>query len=334
MIVVSCLRRIVTNSKSNYIFFFFNKKTAYEMRISDWSSDVCSSDLTGPADGLDNCELFFLEALRSARQRIWIASPYFVPDEQIVSALELARLRGVEVRILLPQRVDRMLVQLASYGYYAMAERAGIEIYRYQPGFLHQKVLLVDDDIVSIGTANLDNRSFRLNFELSIVVADRPFSAAVAAMLREDFARSSEHTSELLSLMRNSTPVFSADGHTLSLNAALPILVKLAGYGYVAMAERAGIEIYRYQPGFLHQKVLLVDDDIVSIGTANLDNRSFRLNFELSIVVADRPFSAAVEAMLREDFALSRRVAPGELDERSFWFRFGVGLSRLLAPVL
>src|SRR3546814_9393752 len=76
-----------------------------------------------------------------------------------------------------------MLVQLASYGYYAMAERAGIEIYRYQPGFLHQKVLLVDDDIVSIGTANLDNRSFRLNFELSIVVADRPFSAAVEAML-------------------------------------------------------------------------------------------------------------------------------------------------------
>src|SRR3546814_9096018 len=55
---------------------------------------------------------------------------------------------------------------------------------------------------------------------------------------------------------------------------------------------------------------------------------------KLSIVVADRPFSAAVEAMLREDFALSRRVAPGELDERSFWFRFGVGLSRLLAPVL
>src|SRR3546814_6587158 len=107
------------------------------MRIRDWSSDVCSSDL---------------------------------------------------VRILLPQRVDQMLVQLASYGYYAMAERAGIEIYRYQPGFLHQKVLLVADDIVSIGTANLDNRSFRLNFELSIVVADRPFSAAVEAMLREDFA--------------------------------------------------------------------------------------------------------------------------------------------------
>ena len=110
--------------------------------------------------------------------------------------------------------------------------------------------------------------------------------------------------------------------------------VHLASYGYYAMAERCGIEIYRYQPGFLHQKVLLVDDDIVSVGTANLDNRSFRLNFELSILVWDKGFAGAVEAMLLDDFALSRRVAPGELDERSFWFRFGVSLSRLLAPVL
>src|SRR3546814_9857593 len=93
------------------IMFFFEQETAYEMRISDWSSDVCSSDL-------------------SARRRIWNASPYFVPDEQIVSALELARLRGVEVRILLPEKPDQLLVYLASYGYYAMAERAGIEIYQ------------------------------------------------------------------------------------------------------------------------------------------------------------------------------------------------------------
>jgi cardiolipin synthase len=145
---------------------------------------------TGPADVRDSCELFFLEALRSARRRIWIASPYFVPDEQIVSALELARLRGVDVRILLPQRADRFLVHLAGFGYYRLAERAGIAIYRYEPGFLHQKVLLVDDEIASVGTANLDNRSFRLNFELSIVVWDRAFAAAVAHMLEEDFARS------------------------------------------------------------------------------------------------------------------------------------------------
>jgi cardiolipin synthase len=199
---------------------------AHEVPDLNWSPELAEEGgqrvlplPTGPADSQDNCELFFLEALRIAKRRIWIASPYFAPDEQIVSALELARLRGVEVRLLLPQRPDQLLVHLASFGYYAMA-------------------------------------------------------------------------------------------------------------------ERAGIGIWRYQPGFLHQKVLLVDDEIVSAGTANLDNRSFRLNFELSILVWDGPFARAVEAMLREDFALSRRVEPGELDECSFWFRFGVSLSRLLAPVL
>src|SRR3546814_1931586 len=77
---------------------------AHELPELSWEPQVADADgqrvlamPTGPADVLDNCELFFLEALRSARQRIWIASPYFVPDEQIISALELARLRGVEV---------------------------------------------------------------------------------------------------------------------------------------------------------------------------------------------------------------------------------------------
>ena len=100
------------------------------------------------------------------------------------------------------------------------------------------------------------------------------------------------------------------------------------------MAERAGIEIYRYEAGFLHQKVLLIDDVLTSVGTANLDNRSFRLNFEISLVVWDVRFAAEVEAMLARDFTVSRRVIAGELDEKSFWFRFGVSLSRLLAPVL
>ena len=145
---------------------------------------------TGPADAQDTCELFYLEAIRSARKRIWIASPYFVPDEQVVAALELARLRGVEVRILLPHRSEHLMVHLAGFGYYPTAERVGIEIFRYRPGFLHQKVMLVDGDLVAVGSANLDNRSFRLNFELSIVIWNREFAQAVEAMLAEDFAES------------------------------------------------------------------------------------------------------------------------------------------------
>lgn len=145
---------------------------------------------TGPADPQDSCELFFLEAIRSAEKRIWIASPYFAPDEQIVAALELARLRDVDVRVLLPEKGQQLLVHLAGFSYYPTAERTGIQIYRYAPGFLHQKVLLVDDSLAAVGTANLDNRSFRLNFELSMVVWDREFAQGIEAMLQDDFAQS------------------------------------------------------------------------------------------------------------------------------------------------
>ena len=145
---------------------------------------------TGPADYWDSCELFLLEAITSAQRRIWIATPYFVPDEQVLGALQLARLRGVEVRLLLPGKADHLWVDWASYAHYPIAERAGIEIYRYQAGFLHQKILLVDDRLASVGTANLDNRSFRLNFEISLLVMDTGFARQVEAMLMADFANS------------------------------------------------------------------------------------------------------------------------------------------------
>ncbi|MGD8368262.1 MAG: cardiolipin synthase [Desulfobacterales bacterium] len=144
---------------------------------------------TGPADELESCGLFFLETINGARERLWVASPYFVPDRQIVSALQLAALRGVDVRLILPQKADHLLVYLSSFSYLEEAEKAGVKIYRYQPGFLHHKVLLVDDELAAVGTANLDNRSFRLNFEITVVVNDRGFAGEVEAMLREDLAR-------------------------------------------------------------------------------------------------------------------------------------------------
>ncbi len=143
---------------------------------------------TGPADELESCGLFFLEVINGARERLWIASPYFVPDRQIVSALQLAALRGVDVRLVLPEKPDHMLVYLSSFSYLEEAEKAGVKIFRYQPGFLHHKVLLVDDQLSAVGTANLDNRSFRLNFEITIVVNDRTFAGEVETMLRNDLA--------------------------------------------------------------------------------------------------------------------------------------------------
>lgn len=145
---------------------------------------------SGPADDIDTCELFFVHMIHAAAHRLWITSPYFVPDTSVVTALQLAALRGVDVRIMLPQKPDHILVYLSAFSYLEPMEQVGVKIYRYQPGFLHQKVMLVDDDIAAVGTANLDNRSFRLNFEVTAVVADAPFVAEVRAMLERDFEAS------------------------------------------------------------------------------------------------------------------------------------------------
>lgn len=141
---------------------------------------------TGPADTWETCSLFFLNCINNARSRIWIASPYFVPDFQIMNALQLAALRGVDVRILIPEKADSQLIRIAAYSYLVQACQAGIGIYRYQPGFMHQKVILVDDRYAAIGTANLDNRSMRLNFEITAVTTSRHFIEDVEAMLTDD----------------------------------------------------------------------------------------------------------------------------------------------------
>ena len=145
---------------------------------------------SGPADDLETCGLFFLHAIHSAKRRVWIASPYFVPDPKVVAALQIAALRGVDVRILLPEKADHILVWLSSFSYYGETKPCGVRLFRYQPGFLHEKVMLVDDEIATVGTANLDNRSFRLNFEITLMVVDAAFGARVKAMFEEDFARS------------------------------------------------------------------------------------------------------------------------------------------------
>ncbi|MEJ2535170.1 MAG: cardiolipin synthase [Gammaproteobacteria bacterium] len=161
----------------------------------DWSPrPVPNSDqksvivATGPADPLETAGMFFVHALNSATERIWITAPYFVPDDAVVKALMLATLRGVDVRILVPAQGDSLPVQLASYFYMELLAESRVQFCEWGPGFMHQKVMLVDDQISSIGTHNFDNRSFRLNFEIAAVVYDAPFNREVEAMLRDDLA--------------------------------------------------------------------------------------------------------------------------------------------------
>ncbi len=143
---------------------------------------------TGPADDLETASLFFLDAINAAEERLWIVSPYFVPDEQLMSALQLAALRGVDVRVLIPENPDHQLVYLSSFSYLEEAEKSGVKLFRYLPGFLHQKVMLIDDRASAIGTCNFDNRSMRLNFEITMIIIDEAFASEVEAMLEQDFA--------------------------------------------------------------------------------------------------------------------------------------------------
>jgi cardiolipin synthase len=144
---------------------------------------------SGPADPQETGSLFFTAAIHAARERVWLSTPYFVPDHAVRAALQLAVLRGVDVRVLIPARPDHHTVFLASTLHAHHAVRAGIRVFRYQPGFLHQKALLIDRDCAAIGSMNLDSRSFRLNFEVGALVVDPAFAADVAAMLDADFSR-------------------------------------------------------------------------------------------------------------------------------------------------
>ncbi|MEZ5556832.1 cardiolipin synthase [Haliea sp.] len=147
-----------------------------------------------PSSILEQAGLMFLQVIVAARQRIWIASPYFVPDRSIVSALQLAALRGVDVRVIIPDEPDGPVVGMANWSFTRELLPAGVKVYRYQGGFLHQKVLLMDNHLAGIGTANFDNRSFRLNFEITLLVDGEQFASEVQAMLEADLQQCREVT--------------------------------------------------------------------------------------------------------------------------------------------
>lgn len=146
----------------------------------------------GPTQRFETAKLFFVSALQSAKERIWLSAPYFVPDPAVMTALELAALRGVDVRIITTGKPDSWPVFLAAFHYMNELRDIGIRFYAYQPGFLHEKVALIDDEFSTVGTPNFDNRSFRLNFEVTALIVDSTFAAEMERMLEADFAHAVE----------------------------------------------------------------------------------------------------------------------------------------------
>jgi cardiolipin synthase len=142
---------------------------------------------TGPADKFEACSIAFADVIGQSRERLWVVSPYFVPDTDMRIVLYAAVLRGVDVRLMLPNKPDHMLVWLASNAHADDMVEHGVSVYRYEKGFLHQKVLLMDNRLAGVGTVNFDNRSFAINFELTAWMTDEEIVAEVQKMLAQDF---------------------------------------------------------------------------------------------------------------------------------------------------
>ena len=149
---------------------------------------------SGPDSDWQSIMQAYFAIISSAENRIWINTPYLVPDESIMMALKTAALSGVDVRVILPSRPDHKTVFWASMGNIEDLLKAGVKVYKYQKGFIHAKILLADGSAASIGTANLDIRSFQINFEVNAFIYDKE----IVMEMEKDFLADIEDSKEVL----------------------------------------------------------------------------------------------------------------------------------------
>lgn len=141
---------------------------------------------SGPTAQWSNIAMMFHKSIANAHHRVYIQTPYFLPTEGLLKALQTAALARVDVRIMMPRRTDSRLLQYASFSYIAECLRAGIKIYLYNPGMMHAKTLIVDDEIASVGSTNFDFRSFEHNFEANLFVYSPRFTQEMAEIFHRD----------------------------------------------------------------------------------------------------------------------------------------------------
>ncbi len=143
---------------------------------------------SGPDSQWETIHRLHVGLIHAAQRRVWLVTPYFVPGEAAMMALTSAALGGVDVRLLVPKRSDSLLVTLAARSYFDDLMAAGVKIYEYGPRMLHTKALLVDESAALIGSANFDHRSFRLNFEVTMLFADADVASRLAHLIEGEFA--------------------------------------------------------------------------------------------------------------------------------------------------
>lgn len=144
---------------------------------------------SGPDSALQNIRNNYLRLINKARKSIYIQTPYFIPDESIFNALIIAIYSGVEVNIMIPCKPDHPFVYWATYSYVGDMVMAGANCYTYDDGFLHAKGIIIDEKVYSYGTANMDIRSFQLNFEVNAVVYDEKEAQKMVNIFKTDISK-------------------------------------------------------------------------------------------------------------------------------------------------
>jgi cardiolipin synthase len=148
---------------------------------------------SGPNNAEEQIKNAYIRMITSAQRYIYIQTPYFIPDESMYAALRIAAMSGVDVRLMMPGKPDHKFVYWASISYFEHMLEAGVSCYVYKKGFLHAKTLVVDGEVASVGTANMDIRSFRLNFESNAIIYDSTSAAKLARIFLDDL----EHCDQL-----------------------------------------------------------------------------------------------------------------------------------------
>lgn len=162
---------------------------------------------SGPDSSWEAIHRLHVAAIHEARRRVWLVTPYFVPGEAAMMALTSAALGGLDVRLLVPKMSDSRLVTYAARSYFDDLLSAGVKVYEYGPRMLHTKALLADDELVMVGSANFDHRSFRLNFEVTMLFRDAALSAQLAALFEAELSHAPRvHDDRARSLWRYRLP--------------------------------------------------------------------------------------------------------------------------------
>lgn len=151
---------------------------------------------SGPDSKWSSIRNGFLKMISLSKKRVYIHTPYLIPDDSLLEALKIAALSGVDVRIIIPNKPDHMFVYWASLSYVGELLQAGIRCYTYEKGFIHSKMILVDNIVSTVGTANFDIRSFKLNFEVNAFIYDKEINSKLQNQFLRDIEDSKEITSQ------------------------------------------------------------------------------------------------------------------------------------------